>query len=245
VKHPLWTELSPAEFPLTAGKVENLRIVAQALDGLEIPAGKVFSFWRQVGRTTKKRGYTTGRELREGCMVPSIGGGLCQMTGLLYQAAKKAGLEIVERHQHSRLVAGSMGERDLDATVYWNYVDLRFRAETDWRLEVRLTASDLVVQIKVADASITAVEEPQPKLVHKAAPSGDCLTCNQVECFRHPAALAKHSAGLGHSSFLLDTRWPEFDLWCAEHAREGDTWMLPLDGTRWKKPNYQWSLPVD
>ena len=134
----LWTQLSEAEFPLTAGKVENLRVSAAALHGLVIPADEVFSFWRQLGRTTRSKGYTVGRELREGCLVPNRGGGLCQVTGLLYQAALEAGLEIVERHAHSRLVPGSMGEKDLDATVFWNYVDLRFRAPFDWRLEVEL-----------------------------------------------------------------------------------------------------------
>jgi hypothetical protein len=125
-KHaPLWRELTPAEFPLTAGKVENLRCAARAFQGVEIPAGKVFSFWRQLGRTTTGRGFTEGRELREGCLVPAIGGGLCQLSGLLYQAALEAGLEVVERHGHSRVIPGSAAEKNLDATVFWNYVDLR------------------------------------------------------------------------------------------------------------------------
>jgi hypothetical protein len=102
VRAPLWRDLSPEEFPLTAGKVENLRQAARAFHGVEIPAGGVFSFWRQLGRTTKSKGFTAGRELREGCLVPAVGGGLCQLSGLLYQAALKAGLEVVERHAHSR-----------------------------------------------------------------------------------------------------------------------------------------------
>ena len=98
---PLWRELSPDEFPLTAGKVENLRIAARAFHGLEIPPGGVLSFWRQLGRTTRRKGFHSGRELREGCIVPAIGGGLCQLSGLLYQTALEAGLEIIERHGHS------------------------------------------------------------------------------------------------------------------------------------------------
>ena len=242
VKAPLWSQLSAAEFPLTAGKVENLRLSARLLHGLEIPAGEVFSFWRQLGRTTKSRGFTTGRELREGCMVPNIGGGLCQITGLLYQAALKAGLEIVERHAHSRLVPGSMGEQNLDATVFWNYVDLRFRADFSWRLEVQLDATDLTVRIK-ADRGKAEATKPEPERVSRESPTGDCLTCDQVACFRHPSATAKHAPALGHSGFLLDARWPEFDEWCGGHSREGDHWFSPLDGHQWKKPNYAWSPP--
>jgi vancomycin resistance protein YoaR len=128
--------------------VENLRHAARAFHGVEIPAGRVFSFWRQLGRTTKGKGFTEGRELREGCLVPAVGGGLCQLSGLLYQAALEAGLEIVERHGHSRVIAGSAAEKNLDATVFWNYVDLRFRSDVAWRVEVELSASDLVVRIR-------------------------------------------------------------------------------------------------
>jgi hypothetical protein len=241
-KAPLWRDMSPAEFPLTAGKVENLRRAARAFHGVEIPAGALFSFWRQLGRTTKAKGFIEGRELREGCLVPAVGGGLCQLSGLLYQAALEAGLEIVERHAHSRILPGSAAEQDLDATVFWNYVDLRFRGDQPWRIEVELSAADLVVRLRSAaaakaGAAIKAAAAPRP------APSGDCLTCGMLACFRHPAAAAAHAPALGHSAFLLDARWPEFDAWCRGHSREGDRWLTPLDGRRWQKPNYQWSPP--
>ena len=63
-------------------------------------------------------GFVAGRELREGCMVSSIGGGLCQLSNALYAAALEAGCEIVERHAHSKVVPGSLAERGLDATVF-------------------------------------------------------------------------------------------------------------------------------
>lgn len=239
----LWTQLSEAEFPLTAGKVENLRVSAAALHGLVIPADEVFSFWRQLGRTTRSKGYTVGRELREGCLVPNRGGGLCQVTGLLYQAALEAGLEIVERHAHSRLVPGSMGEKDLDATVFWNYVDLRFRAPFDWRLEVELDATHLEVRIKAKRPGKVIEEGEVLPTVARAAPSGDCLTCGQTACFRHPAATSAHAPSQGHSAFLLDHRWPEFDEWCRGHARENDRWFVPLDGQKYSKDNYAWRVP--
>ena len=93
-----------------------------------VPAGETFSFWKQVGRATRRRGFVAGRELREGCLVANIGGGLCQLSNALYEAALAAGFEIVERHAHSRRVPGSRAALQRDATVFWNYVDLRFRA---------------------------------------------------------------------------------------------------------------------
>ncbi len=240
---PLWRDSGPAEFPLTAGKVENLRRAARAFQGLTVPAGATFSFWRQLGRTTRRKGFTRGRELREGCLVPSVGGGLCQLSGLLYQAALTAGHEIVERHGHSRVLPGSAAEQDLDATVFWNYVDLRFRAAHDWRLEVELSAADLIVRIRARRAGLPIAPTGGPASPLRAAPSGDCLSCGMTSCFRHPSATATHRPGTWHSSFLLDARWPEFDRWCGEHTRDGDRWFVPLDGHRWRKPRYQWSPP--
>jgi len=242
---PLWREVSPEEFPLTAGKVENLRIAARAFHGLEIPPGGVMSFWRQLGRTTRRKGYRSGRELREGCIVPAIGGGLCQLSGLLYQAALDAGLEIIERHGHSRVVPGSQAEQDLDATVFWNYVDLRFRGHLPWRIETELTATELVVRIRaIAGSPQQEISAPLRFPAAWALPSGDCLTCGMTGCFRHPSAVKENSPAPGHSAFLLDSRWPEFDRWCAEHSRPGDRWFTPMDGAKWHKPNYQWSAPL-
>ena len=93
-----------------------------------MPAHAVFSFWKQVGRTNRLKGYVAGRELREGCLIPSIGGGLCQLSNALYDAALQAGFEIVERHAHSQVIPGSLAEAGANATVFWNYVDLRFRS---------------------------------------------------------------------------------------------------------------------
>ncbi len=239
---PLWRDIAPAEFPLTAGKVENLRRAVKAFHGIEIPAGSVFSFWRQLGRTTRLRGFTDGRELREGCLVPAIGGGLCQLSGLLYQAALEAGLEIVERHAHSRILPGSAAEQDLDATVFWNYVDLRFKSDTPWRIEAELTAAELVIRIR-STATAKAVVPPPAPAQPRPTSSGDCLTCGMLECFRHPAATSAHAPAMGHSAFLLDGVWPEFDCWCRNHSRPGDRWLTPLDGCRWNKPNYRWSPP--
>ncbi len=238
---PLWSQTGPAEFPLTAGKVQNLRAAALSFHGIEVPAGEIFSFWRQLGRTTRRKGFTHGRELREGCLVPALGGGLCQFSGLLYQAALDAGLEIVERHAHSRVVPGSLAERNLDATVFWNYVDLRFRGGNDWRLEVILDATDLIVRIRSAGGAKTALPAAEAPAPDRPAPSGDCLSCGMTSCFRHPSATVAHAPALGHTAYLLDARWPEFDRWCRAHSRTGDRWLTPLDGRRWKKPNYQWS----
>ena len=147
-KTKLWTEIEPEERFLVAGKIQNLRVAAAALDGLELPAGEIFSFWKHVGRTTASRGYVEGRELREGCIIPNIGGGLCQLSNALYDAALKANFEILERHAHTLTIAGSLAELGRDATVFWNYVDLRFRSAVPIRIEAGMTSDHLLIKFR-------------------------------------------------------------------------------------------------
>lgn len=142
----LWTEVNAAEKFLQAGKVENLRLATRALNGLHIPANQIFSFWRHVGRPSKWRGYRQGRELRQGCIIPTIGGGLCQLSNALYDAALKAGCLILERHQHSQIIPGSLAEQGRDATVFWNYIDLRFSYHQDLYIEAILSKDQLIVR---------------------------------------------------------------------------------------------------
>lgn len=147
---PLYTESDPNERGLQLGKVQNLRIGAKAIDGARLETGQVFSFWAQVGQPTKARGFVEGRELRQGCIIPTIAGGLCQLSNSLFRAAKDAGCEIVERHGHTAPIAGSPFPPGEDATVFWNYVDLRFRASRAMTVRVRLSADALIVRLEKA-----------------------------------------------------------------------------------------------
>ena len=72
-------------------------------------------------------------------MISTVGGGLCQLSNALYETALGAGFEIVERHAHSRVVPGSRAVLGRDATVFWNYVDLRFRSPHAFRIEARMS----------------------------------------------------------------------------------------------------------
>jgi len=181
---PLFSDRTPAERALQLGKIENLRVACRALDGAIIPAGRVFSFWRQVGPPTAARGYVPGRMLKEGCMVAAVGGGLCQLSNALYDAALQADCRIIERHAHSRVVPGSAAAVGRDATVAWNYVDLRFASDTDLRLDARVERDDLVVRLLGSPgAAARRIATPDPET---APPPGDeprsCASCEEASC---------------------------------------------------------------
>jgi hypothetical protein len=193
----LWAVAGVAERALQAGKVHNLRLAVRRLDGVEVPAGAVFSFWAHVGRASRRKGYARGRELREGCVIASVGGGLCQLSNALYDAALQAGFEIVERHAHTRVVPGSHAEAGRDATVFWNYVDLRWRAPQAFRIEASLDRDQLFVRFR-ADAvrfRSDAARREKTRTLHALQTNAltnstpraddDCTTCGVLECFRH------------------------------------------------------------
>jgi hypothetical protein len=236
---PLWTSNDDSEKPLLAGKVHNLRLAIRRLNGAEIPAGAVFSFWAQIGRASRLRGYVAGRELRQGCIIPSIGGGLCQLSNALYNAALNAGFEIIERHAHTQVLDHSLAEAGRDATVFWNYVDLRFTSSLPFRIEAAMDASSLTVRLRsdVSRKKVQPVERPVIPDPASAAPHS-CTTCGVHRCIRY---LEPKPINVGRAAFLVDEYYPEFDSYILNERREQDVLTVPLKGKKFGKSNYAWT----
>ncbi len=245
---PLWSTDAGPEWVLEAGKVENLRRAIRSLHGIEVGPEQVLSFWAQVGPPWASRGFVEGREVREGCIVPSIAGGLCQLSNALYDAARRAGLEIVERHAHSRVVPGSAAAAGHDATVMWNYVDLRVRSAHAFRVEAELGPDALVLRLRGFGRSTAARGGERPRLrlepgtpLRVVAPTQgarSCLSCEETTCHRvRPTPAIER----GHRAWLVDGVWPEHDAWMAAEREPSDVLLLPLDGQRLRRARYAWS----
>ncbi len=226
---------------LIAGKIQNLRVALQHIHGVEIPKDGIFSFWKQIRPPTQNRGYVIGREIRQGCLIPSIGGGLCQLSNALYSLALDTGMEIVERHAHTQIIPGSLAEIGRDATVFWNYVDLRFKVHQAIRIEAFLTSDDLVIQFRGQgiESMIPSSPAAQPSrtVLEKAH---QCDTCNVVDCPRHiPPSIQQQT--WERTAYLVDEYWPEFDQYLQTHRSCKDLLILPLNGKQWQKANYAWT----
>ena len=240
-KSPLWTEHEDAERVLLAGKIHNLRLAIRRLNGVEVPAHAVFSFWKHMKRTSRLKGYVAGRELREGCLIPTIGGGLCQLSNALYDTARRAGFEIVERHAHTQVIPGSLAETQRDATVFWNYVDLRFKSTRAFRIEAELTADSLIVRFRGEPLSkgILFVLPGKPRSAN-ANEIENCFSCGRDDCFRQVRTPNSRN-GFGRTAYLVDEYWPEFDRYIGATKRDTDLLCIPLDGKRLRRPNYAWT----
>ncbi|MGE5676282.1 MAG: VanW family protein [Mycobacterium leprae] len=130
---------------LQENKVVNLRLAVDTMDGVLIRPGETFSFWRLVGSPTARKGYLPGLVLRNGEAGVGTGGGLCQLSNLLYWMALHSPLRAVERHHHSfdafpdafRVVPFGTG-----ACVFYNYVDLRLYNPTEITFQFRIVVGE-------------------------------------------------------------------------------------------------------
>lgn len=134
-------KLGSSDPVLQENKITNLGIAIQHLDGLVIAPGETFSFWKQVGKPTKRKGYIEGMLLSQGEVMRGVGGGLCQLANLLFWMALHTPLQISERHHHSfdpfpdenRVMPFGSG-----ASVFYNYVDLRLTNPTNYPIQLKV-----------------------------------------------------------------------------------------------------------
>lgn len=108
-----------------ADRSENVRLAADAIDQVVLEPGEMFSFNRQVGPRVPASGYREAPVVVGGRLVPGVGGGVCQVSSTLYNAALLADLGVVARHRHS--IPSAYVPPGRDATVAYDYFDLRFR----------------------------------------------------------------------------------------------------------------------
>ena len=227
----LWLDGREDEFLLRCGKVENLRVAVSAFHGVVVPANAVLSFWRQLGKPVRRRGFVIGREIVNGCVVPTLGGGLCQLSNALASAASQAGIELIERHHHSASIEGQQMTTLVDATVAWNYVDLRLSAEVSFRIEAWLSRDELVVRIRArkpgsADPSPAQLITRQPQESRPVARG--CLTCDESKCFLYRRGERPLAA---RTAVLVNEYQPELQRWLQANTQQPD-WMLP-----WLRPS--------
>ena len=125
-----WTKISTSS---DENRNNNIRHALQDfVNGYRLEPGQTFSFNKVVGERTEARGFFPADEIVSGEMVEGYGGGVCQASTTLFQAAVCAGLQIVTRQPHSEKVRYT--ELGLDATVYLSKnrnKDLVFKNSTD------------------------------------------------------------------------------------------------------------------
>lgn len=141
----IYRRLAGVDMQLQENKRRNLALAIAELDGRLLRPSEELSFWQCVGAPTRRRGFLPGLVLVNGHMGVDVGGGLCQLSNLIYWLVLHSPLEVTERHHHGYDVfpdSGRVLPFGSGATVFYNYVDLRFRNPTDLLFRLRLSLSD-------------------------------------------------------------------------------------------------------
>lgn len=146
---PLIRKLSNVDMWMQHNKIKNLELAAKRINGIILRPGETFSYWRTIGKPTSRKGYKRGMVLFQGKVKPGVGGGLCQLSNLIYWITLHTGLTVTERYRHSYDVFPDSARTQpfgSGATCVYNYRDLQIRNSTNivYQLCVFLNGDHLV-----------------------------------------------------------------------------------------------------
>lgn len=129
----------------------NAAKAASLVNGTVIQQGQIFSFNRVVGQRHVKRGFSLGPVIthRKGKAVKAtgIGGGVCRTSTAIYQAARKANLKTVERHNHSLEV--EYARQGDDAAVSWGTWDFQFQNNRSNPVRIAVQVVDNMIDVRI------------------------------------------------------------------------------------------------
>lgn len=127
-------------------KAVNIRLASDKITGIIIHPGEVFSFWKTVGTVNRRKGYKDGRVIRQNKLITGTGGGLCNLANTINNLILHSPLKILEFHKHSDALACDIGHRVPMAngtSVNYNYIDYRFKNNTDQNVQLLLWCDDV------------------------------------------------------------------------------------------------------
>ena len=135
------------EYVNNPDRTTNLRLAARKINGTVVMPGEEFSYNKVVGKRTISAGYKEAAIYQDGTVTNGVGGGICQVTTTLYNAAIKANMEITQRRNHMFIPSYVSGGKD--ATVAWGSTDFRFVNSRDYPIKIEAGVSDGTCRVKI------------------------------------------------------------------------------------------------
>ena len=115
-----------------ANRVHNIKVGAARFNGLLLAPDEFFNFNKSLGQVDESTGFKKELVIKKEGTIPEYGGGICQVSTTMFRAALFAGLQIVERNQHTYAVTyySQILGHGLDATIYLGGANLKFKNDT-------------------------------------------------------------------------------------------------------------------
>lgn len=124
---------------------KNIQIATAEINGRIIQPLEIFSFNQILGERTEEKGYLPAPSFlkKDGKVVTieTVGGGICQVSSTLYMAVKEAGLEIIERHPHSKRV--SYCKKEEEAMVSYGTSDFVFKNKFNYPVKIEFVITEV------------------------------------------------------------------------------------------------------
>ena len=128
-------------------RTTNLRLACQKLNGKVVLAGETFSYNATLGARTTQAGYKNAKVYENGEVVDGIGGGICQISSTLYNAALMSDMEIVSRTNH-QFVTSYVGA-GRDATVVYGAIDFKFKNTRTYPIKIMASCQNGIAKISI------------------------------------------------------------------------------------------------
>ena len=173
-----WTNLSSFSTYFNqkeGGRCENIALAAGFIDGVTIQPYGEFSFNQTVGERTSSAGFKSAKVIQNGEYKTGVGGGVCQVSTTLYNAALLSGLTVTEFHPHSLAVGYVEPSRDAMVSSYSDFrlyngysfpVRLRLKAEsgtlTVWVYGLNTTKS--FTEYKIVSRTLEEILPPEAEI---------------------------------------------------------------------------------
>ena len=144
-KTPLLRKLKDVDMQLQYNKIINLKIAVQCINGIIIRPGEIFSYWRLIGNPTASRGFVDGMVLENGKFSAGVGGGLCQLSNLIFWMTLHTPLTVIERHRHGYDVFPDSNRTQpfgSGATCYYPHGDLMIRNDTPYTFQLKISVGE-------------------------------------------------------------------------------------------------------
>lgn len=161
---PLLRKLKDVDIKLQFNKITNLKLATKKLNGVIIRPGETFSYWKLIGKPSYKKGYLDGLVLYpDGTFNAGVGGGLCQLSNLIYWMTLHTALTVTERYRHSHDIFPDVNRTQpfgTGATCSYSSLDLQIYNGTsnDFQLIVYLTKENLVGEWRSSQSSLLKYE---------------------------------------------------------------------------------------
>lgn len=143
----LLSEFSTKYSASNKNRTTNLTLAANKINGTVLMPGETFSYNKVVGERSIAAGYKEAPIYVEGRVEDGLGGGICQITTTLYNAALYANLDIIERSNHQFVPSYANASRD--ATVVYGAIDFKFKNNREYPIKITCSVSNGIANFKI------------------------------------------------------------------------------------------------